>query len=268
MIVELPDFFNNPSIVEFGWLRIQYYAVTWILSAILIFQYLKKHQIIQELKLTAEQLNDIVFLYGLIFGAMLGGRFGYMFFYGIDQLASNPLSLFFVWEGGLSFHGGLMGVIISLYVYAYQNKISFLRLADSICAAMPIGLGLVRIGNFMNGELFGRPTDGSWGFIFPTDSYGFTRHPSQLYEAFFEGLILFILLVLISSRNSKTGVLSGSFLIGYGLIRFFVEYFRQPDSHMGFVALQLSMGQLLSIPMVIIGLILLIKSLRANEAIS
>ena len=268
MIVELPDFFNNPSIIEFGWLRVQYYAVTWILSAILIFQYLKKHQIIQELKLTTEQVNDIVFLYGLIFGAMVGGRLGYMFFYGIDQLASNPLSLFFVWEGGLSFHGGLMGVIISLYVYAYQNKISFLRLADSICAAMPIGLGLVRIGNFLNGELFGRPTDGSWGFIFPTDPYGFTRHPSQLYEAFFEGLVLFILLVFIGSRNSKTGVLSGSFLIGYGLIRFFVEYFRQPDSHMGFVALQLSMGQLLSIPMVIIGLILLIRSLRANEAIS
>ena len=147
MIIELPDFFNNPSIIEFGWLRIQYYAVTWILSAILIFQYLKKHQIIQELKLTTEQVNDIVFLYGLIFGAMIGGRFGYMFFYGVDQLASNPLSLFFIWEGGLSFHGGLMGVIISLYVYAYQNKISFLRLADSICGAMPIGLGLVRIGN-------------------------------------------------------------------------------------------------------------------------
>ena len=181
MIVELPDFFNNPSIIEFGWLRIQYYAVTWILSAILIFQYLKKHQIIQELKLTAEQLNDIVFLYGLIFGAMLGARFGYMFFYGIDQLASNPLSLFFVWEGGLSFHGGLMGVIISLYVYAYQNKISFLRLADSICAAMPIGLGLVRIGNFMNGELFGRPTDGSWGFIFPTDSFFFDLEPTSCF---------------------------------------------------------------------------------------
>ena len=117
-------------------------------------------------------MNDIVFLYGLIFGAMVGGRFGYMFFYGLDQLAANPLSLFFIWEGGLSFHGGLIGVIVSLYVYCYQHKISFLRLADSICIAMPIGLGLVRIGNFMNGELFGRPTDGTWGFIFPTDPYG------------------------------------------------------------------------------------------------
>ncbi len=268
MIIELPDFFNNPSLIQFGWLRIQYYAVTWVLSAILIFQYLKNHRIISKLKLTTEQVNDLVFLYGLIFGAMLGGRVGYMFFYGLDQLASNPLSLFFIWEGGLSFHGGLMGVIVSLYIYSYKHGISFLRLSDSICAAMPIGLGLVRIGNFMNGELFGRPTDGTWGFIFPTDPYGLTRHPSQLYEAFFEGFFLFILLMFIGTKNNKQGIISGSFLMAYGLIRFFIEYFRQPDSHMGFVALQLSMGQLLSIPMVIIGLILLTKSLRKNEAIS
>jgi len=268
LIIELPDFFNNPSLIEFGWLRIQYYAVTWVLSAILIFQYLKNHRIISELKLTTEQVNDLIFLYGLIFGAMLGGRIGYMFFYGLDQLVSNPLSLFFIWEGGLSFHGGLMGVIVSLYIYSYKHGISFLRLSDSICAAMPIGLGLVRIGNFMNGELFGRPTDGTWGFIFPTDPYGLTRHPSQLYEAFFEGFFLFILLMFIGTKNNKQGIISGSFLMAYGLIRFFIEYFRQPDSHMGFVALQLSMGQLLSIPMVIIGLILLTKSLRKNEAIS
>ena len=120
----------------------------------------------------------------------------------------------------------------------------------------------------MNGELFGRPTDGTWGFIFPTDPYGFTRHPSQLYEAFFEGVFLFILLMFVNAKNNKHGVISGTFLLGYGAIRFFVEYFRQPDSHMGFVALQLSMGQLLSIPMAIIGLLLLMKSLKKNEAIS
>lgn len=254
--------------ISLGWIRIQYYAVTWVLSAIFIFQYLKHHQIVEELKLTTAQVNDIVFLYGLIFGAMLGGRFGYMFFYGLDQLASNPFSLFFIWEGGLSFHGGLIGVVVSIYVYSYQHRISFLRLADCICAVMPIGLGLVRIGNFLNGELYGRPTDGTWGFIFPTDPYGFTRHPSQLYEAFFEGLFLFIMLLFIGAKTQKHGVLSGSFLLTYGLIRFFVEYFRQPDSHMGFVTLQLSMGQLLSIPMVIIGLVLLTKSLRKNEAVS
>ena len=260
MIVELPDFFNNPSLIEFGWLRIQYYAVTWILSAILIYQYLKKHQIIQELKLTTEQVNDIVFLYGLIFGAMVGGRFGYMFFYGIDQLASNPLSLFFIWEGGLSFHGGLIGVIVSLYVYAYQNKISFLRLADAICAAMPIGLGLVRIGNFMNGELFGRPTDGSWGFIFPTDPYGLTRHPSQLYEAFFEGFILFIILISNFFRNKEKnnfGALSGIFLLNYGIFRFLIEYLREPDAHLGLIFNFITMGQLLCLPLLFFGILLI-----------
>ena len=262
MIVELSDFFNNPSLIEIGWIRIQYYAVTWVLSAIFIFQYLKKHRIIGELKLSTDQVNDIVFLYGLIFGAMLGGRVGCMFFYSLDQLAANPLSLFFVWEGGLSFHGGLMGVIVSLYVYSVKHSISFLRLADAICAAMPIGLGLVRIGNFLNGELYGRPTDGSWGFIFPTDPYGLTRHPSQLYEALFEGVILFILLMWIGKNTTKTGIISGSFLMGYGAIRFFIEFFRQPDAHMGFITLQLSMGQLLSIPMFIIGLILLTTSIK------
>ena len=262
MIVELSDFFNNPSLIEFGWLRIQYYAVTWVLSAILIFQYLKNHRIIKELGLTAEQINDVVFLYGLMFGAMLGGRVGYMLFYGLDQLMVNPLSLFFIWEGGLSFHGGLIGVIGSLYIYSMNQSISFLKLADSICAAMPIGLGLVRIGNFLNGELYGRPTDGSWGFVFPTDPYGLARHPSQLYEAFFEGLILFLILMWVGQKNYKTGVLSGSFLMLYGAIRFSIELFRQPDAHMGFITLQLSMGQLLSIPMFIIGLILLTKSLQ------
>jgi phosphatidylglycerol:prolipoprotein diacylglycerol transferase len=133
---------------------------------------------------------------------------------------------------------------------------------------MPIGLGLVRIGNFLNGELYGRPTEGSWGFIFPTDPYGLARHPSQLYEAFFEGIILFFILMWIGSRNNKPGVLSGSFLVGYSLLRFVIEFFRQPDAHMGFITLQLSMGQLLSIPMLIIGLILLTKSLKKHEAIS
>jgi phosphatidylglycerol:prolipoprotein diacylglycerol transferase len=268
LIIELSDFFNNPSLVEFGWLRIQYYAVTWVLSAILIFQYLKNHRIIKELGLTIDQTNDLVFLYGLMFGAMLGGRVGYMFFYGLDQLAANPLSLFFVWEGGLSFHGGLAGVIISLYAFSIRQSISFLKLADAVCIAMPIGLGLVRIGNFLNGELYGRPTEGTWGFIFPTDPYGLARHPSQLYEAFFEGIVLFFILMWIGSRNNKPGVLSGSFLVGYSLLRFVIEFFRQPDPHMGFITLQLSMGQLLSIPMLIIGLILLTKSLKKHEAIS
>ena len=198
MIIELSDFFNNPSLVEIGPIKIQYYAVTWLLSAIFIYLFLKSNKIILELGLNEEKVNDLVFMYGLFFGAMCGGRIGYMVFYGTSQLLENPLSLFYVWQGGLSFHGGLLGVIVSFIIFCKKNNISFLRLMDAGALAMPIGLGLVRIGNFLNGELYGKPTNGDWGFIFPTDPFGFLRHPSQLYESFGEGLLLFILLFLIN----------------------------------------------------------------------
>ena len=180
MIIELSDFFNNPSLVELGPIKIQYYAVTWLLSAVLIYLFLRSNKIIKEIGLDNEEVNDMVFLYGLFFGAMCGGRIGYMFFYGSDQLINDPFSLFYIWEGGLSFHGGLLGVIISLIVFCRRKNIEFLRLMDGVALSMPIGLGLVRIGNFLNGELFGKPTNAEWGFIFPTDPFGILRHPSQL----------------------------------------------------------------------------------------
>ena len=153
MIIELSDFFNNPTLVEFGPLKIQYYAVTWLLSALFIYFFLKNNKVIQELGLHKDEVNDMVFLYGLFFGAICGGRIGYMFIYGTEQLINNPLSLFYVWQGGLSFHGGLVGVIISLFIFCKRKDIEFLRLLDGVALAMPIGLGLVRIGNFLNGEL-------------------------------------------------------------------------------------------------------------------
>ena len=258
MIIELSSFFDNPSLINFGPLKIQFYAVTWLLSALFIYLFLKSNKIILELGLHKEKVNDLVFLYGLFFGAMCGGRVGYMLFYGMDQLLENPLSLFYVWQGGLSFHGGLAGVVISLVIFCKKNEISFFRLMDAVALAMPIGLGLVRIGNFLNGELYGRQTNGDWGFIFPTDPYGFLRHPSQLYESFGEGLLLFVLLFLINKSSKTHGVVCSSFLILYGVIRFIIEFFRQPDAHMGFVLLEyISMGQLLCIPMVIIGFTIL-----------
>jgi phosphatidylglycerol:prolipoprotein diacylglycerol transferase len=192
---------------------------------------------------------------------MAGGRIGYMVFYGTDQLINNPLSMFFIWEGGLSFHGGLAGVFFSSMLFAKKFKIDFFRLTDAIALAMPIGLGLVRVGNFLNGELYGRATSGNWGFIFPTDPLGLPRHPSQLYESFMEGIILFLILLLISKKTERTGIISASFLIFYGLIRFFIEFFRQPDFHIGYVFLDsLSMGQILCIPMILIGFIMLFYS--------
>ena len=265
MIIELSEFFNNPSLIEIGSFKIQYYAVTWLLSAVLIYLFLSRNKIITDIGLNKDDVNDMVFLYGLFFGAMCGGRIGYMFFYGSDQLIADPLSLFYVWQGGLSFHGGLLGVIVSLLVFCKRKEIEFLRLMDGVALSMPIGLGLVRIGNFLNGELYGRATNGEWGFIFPTDPFGLLRHPSQLYESFGEGLLLFIILFVISKLTNLKGVVSSSFLIFYGLIRFIIEFFRQPDAHIGYIAFEsLSMGQILCIPMIIIGFFILIYS-RNNK---
>ena len=261
MIIELSDFFNNPSLVELGPIKIQYYAVTWLLSAVLIYLFLRSNKIVKEIGLNNEEVNDMVFLYGLFFGAMCGGRIGYMFFYGSDQLINDPFSLFYIWEGGLSFHGGLLGVIVSLIIFCRRKGIEFLRLMDGVALSMPIGLGLVRIGNFLNGELFGRATNAEWGFIFPTDPFGILRHPSQLYESLGEGLLLFLILLLISQKTNIKGVVSSSFLIFYGSIRFIIEFFRQPDSHIGYVVFDfISMGQLLCLPMIVIGFLILFYS--------
>jgi phosphatidylglycerol:prolipoprotein diacylglycerol transferase len=263
MIIELSDFFNNPSLVELGPIKIQYYAITWLLSAVLIYLFLRNHEIIKSFNFSNEKVSDLVFTYGLFLGAFAGGRVGYMLFYGTEQLLSNPLSLFYVWQGGMSFHGGMLGVALSFYIFSKQNNISFLKLCDALTLSMPIGLGLVRVGNFLNGELYGRETDGSWGFIFPTDYLGLARHPSQLYEAFGEGLILFFLLRFIYSNNNKKGIVCSSFLIFYGLIRFIIENYRQPDSHLGFLVFDLSMGQILCIPMIIVGSIIFNYSRKA-----
>ena len=257
MIVELSDFFNNPSIFEIGPIKIQYYALTWLMSAIFIYLYLRTHEIIKNFGFSFDKTSDLVFTYGLFFGAFAGGRVGYMLFYGTDQLLANPLSLFYVWQGGLSFHGGLLGVALSFYIFSIKNNISFLKLCDALTLSMPIGLGLVRIGNFLNGELYGRATDGSWGFIFPTDYLGIPRHPSQLYESLGEGIILFFLLNFIYKKTTKKGIVCSSFLILYGTIRFIIENYRQPDSHIGFLAFDMSMGQILCIPMIFTGLLIL-----------
>ena len=261
MIIELSDFFNNPSLVELGPIKIQYYAVTWLLSAVLIYLFLRNNKIVKEIGLSNEEVNDMVFLYGLFFGAMCGGRIGYMLFYGTDQLINDPFSLFYIWQGGLSFHGGLLGVIVSIVIFCKKKNIEFLRLTDGVALSMPIGLGLVRIGNFLNGELFGKATNAEWGFIFPTDPFGITRHPSQLYESLGEGLLLFLILLFISQKTNIKGIVSSSFLIFYGSIRFIIEFYRQPDTHIGYVAFDfISMGQLLCLPMIVIGFVILLYS--------
>ena len=194
--------------------------------------------------------------------AILGGRAGYVFFYSVDQFLSNPLSIFFIWQGGLSFHGGLLGVLVACFWLSKKWDLRFFWLMDRVAPYVAPGLGFVRLGNFMNSELLGRPTDQSWGFIFPSDPLGIMRHPSQLYQAFGEGIILFSYMLFIARKPKPIMNISGHFLTGYGVIRFLSEFFRTPDQHIGFVLDFFTRGQLLSVPMIVIGLFLIYHSHR------
>jgi len=190
-------------------------------------------------------------------GVIVGGRVGYMLFYHPDLLLNDPISLFRIWEGGMSFHGGLLGVIAALYLFSKKFNNPFWGVADFVAPLVPIGLFFGRIGNFINGELWGRPTDLPWGMVFPHVD-PLPRHPSQLYEAFLEGIVLFLLLHRYIQKPRPRMAPSGLFLLGYGTFRFLVEFFREPDPHLGFIAFGwLTMGQLLSLPMIAFGGLLL-----------
>ena len=254
-------FINNfdPVALEIFSLEIRWYSLAYIFGIILGWIIAKK-LLIQDLEVK-NKFDD--YLTYLIIGIILGGRLGYIFIYNFSFYINNPLDIFKIWQGGMSFHGGLIGVIISLVIFCYRKNIELLKLLDGVALAMPIGLGLVRVGNFLNGELYGKATNGDWGFIFPTDPFGVLRHPSQIYESFGEGLLLFLILFVISKQTNIKGIVSSSFLIFYGLIRFIIEFFRQPDAHIGYVAFDsLSMGQILCIPMMIIGFFMLLYSRR------
>lgn len=207
--------------------------------------------------------SDKIFTW-VILGVLLGGRLGYVLFYNFGFYLDNPADILKLWQGGMSFHGGLLGVIAAIYFYAYRNKISFLDLTDRMAPAFCIGLFLGRIANFINGELYGRTTDLPWGIVFPHAGPD-PRHPSQLYEAFLEGALLFVILHLTLKTAPKKGVVSGLFLIGYGLFRSIVEFVRVRDSHLNEGIFEIiSMGQMLSLPMIAIGCILIFLNKRRS----
>jgi phosphatidylglycerol:prolipoprotein diacylglycerol transferase len=227
---------------------------------------------------TTQDVADFLF-YGML-GVVIGGRLGYVFFYGLDSLAQDPLFIFKITQGGMSFHGGLLGVIAAMWWFARRTGRTFWQVADFVAPLAPLGLGLGRIGNFIGGELWGRLSDAPWAMIFAnaiqpggwaSESLRaqwksgaldhLARHPSQLYQAALEGLLLFVVLAVFSARQRPGGAVSGLFLLGYGAFRFVAEFFREPDGHVGFIAQQwLTMGMLLSLPMVLAGLIILLRA--------
>jgi len=244
----------NPTIIKIGPLQIRWYGVMYIL-AFLSSYFLVKYQIRKRgLTININTVNDL-FLY-LIIGLIIGARLGYVIFYNLPFYLGHPLKLFAVWEGGMSFHGGLMGIILSGLIFVKSHRVNFWVIADLISVTAPIGLGLGRLGNFINGELYGKITKVPWGMIFPSGGF-FPRHPSQLYECFLEGILLFAILWWIKDFPFKKGTLFCLFLILYSIFRFFIEFLREPDPQLGLIFSVITMGQILSIFMCISGMILL-----------
>jgi len=212
---------------------------------------------------TQDQLSDIVFYSAL--GAIIGGRLGYMIFYDGPVLLANPLLILQIWKGGMSFHGGLLGVLVAMFLCARKMQKPFLALTDLIAPAVPIGLGAGRIGNFINGELWGRVTTSSLGMIFPNAGV-LPRYPSQLFEFALEGILMFIILWLYSNKPRPLGKVSGLFAILYGVFRFSIEFFREPDVQIGFVAFGwLTEGQLLSLPLILVGILLMVFQFKKGS---
>jgi phosphatidylglycerol:prolipoprotein diacylglycerol transferase len=265
----------DPVFLNLGPLKIHWYAITYLIGFaffILLGNYQVKHY---KTSWTKEQVSDFLFFGAL--GVILGGRIGWVMFYSDTSLIDDPLLPFKVQGGGMSFHGGLAGVFIAMFYFKYKTKKDFFEIADFVAPLCALGIGSVRIGNFVNGELWGRLTNKSWGMIFPDslpsnlwnqpieklqelNQQGllneFARHPSTLYEAFLEGLITFIIVWIVARKFTRKGIAAGTFLICYGVSRFTVEFFREPDENRGFIAFDwMTMGQILTIPIIILGLI-------------
>jgi len=255
----------SPVLIDLGPLKLRYYGLMYVVAFTIVY-YLALYRIRSENDITIKKSRVSDLSTAMILGLIIGARLGYALFYNFSYYLSHPLQIFlpfeisngirFVGISGMSYHGGLIGVVVASWIYCRKSKTDFWEAADLFIPAIPLGYTFGRLGNFINGELYGRITTSPIGMFFPDAPGNALRHPTQLYEAFFEGLFLFALLWPIRKKPKSSGVFVGLYLMGYGTVRFFIEFFREPDAHIGFVVQSLTMGQLLCFTMVVCGAIL------------
>ncbi|MEM7293707.1 MAG: prolipoprotein diacylglyceryl transferase [Pseudomonadota bacterium] len=254
----------DPIAFSVGPVDIHWYGISYLATFGICWYLLLRATDRADFPLTRENVSDLIF-YGAV-GTVVGGRCGYVFLYAMPRFLEDPLYLFYVKEGGMSFHGGLIGVIVGMMLFARKIQQPFFVITDRVAVVVPLGLGLGRLANFVNGELWGRVTDVPWGMVF-AGAGSAPRHPSQLYQFFLEGLVLFAILYWYGRKPRPMMALSGLFLVFYGLFRFAVEFVREPDDHLGFIAFDwLTMGQLLTVPMIVLGGVFFIMSKRQKGA--
>ncbi|MCH7854689.1 MAG: prolipoprotein diacylglyceryl transferase [Proteobacteria bacterium] len=251
----------DPVIFSIGFVKIRWYGLMYVLAFVFAWLLARRRARASDSPLTLIQVDDLIF-YGML-GVILGGRLGYALFYGWQDLISDPLYIFKITQGGMSFHGGLVGVIVAVWLYGRKVGLRIWTMTDFVAPIGPLGLGFGRIGNFINGELWGKPTDVPWAFKVGNESL----HPSQLYEALLEGLVLFLIVWFFSAKKRPYMAVSGLFLVCYGAFRFFVEFYRVPDAHLDYLALGwVTMGQVLSAPMIAMGAVMLVLAYRGHAA--
>jgi phosphatidylglycerol:prolipoprotein diacylglycerol transferase len=262
----------NPNLLEIGSFQLRYYSLMYIVAFFITYLLVAYRIKSEKLNYSIEAVQDY-FIWAII-GLLLGARIGYVLFYNLEFYLSHPLAVIFPFDisqgfryvgiSGMSYHGGLAGVALATVIFCSKRGIRFFHFADLLCSAIPLGYTFGRIGNFINGELFGRATDNAWGMYFPLDPLFQLRHPSQLYEALFEGIVLFVILWSIRKKKYFEGLIFSLYLIGYGIARFFIEFVREPDFQMGFVAGSVTMGQVLCLLMIALGITLILIRRKAG----
>lgn len=249
----------DPVFFRMGPLELRWYGLMYMLAFVVGYFILKRWAKSKKLGLSTDDLYDLLFY--LILGVMVGGRLGYVLFYDLSSYLRNPLSIFAIWQGGMSFHGGFLGTLLAGWLIARKKGWNFWEIADLVSVAVPVGLGFGRIGNFINGELYGRPSSLPWAMVFP-EGGNVPRHPSQLYETLLEGPVLLLVVWWVYRKNFYRGTVFWTLVGFYGLFRFLVEFVREPDAHIGFALGPLTRGQLLTIPMLVVGLVFLVIGAR------